>query len=827
MTERDALYFGALLHDIGKFIERAKLKEWSEGAWKYVANHSAIKEYAHKRYSAKFVADNSQKFGFSSNVEEYILRHHPDRGLPEAAVWDNVPAIQLLRLADQFASAERETDTSLAPGDYHRARLQSPFYGIALNGLEMTKRLYQNLAPLTVQKSAVFAESEGAVLPEGEYATVVEQFLLEVKLLNSATELYPLMQKWLHSVPAQSPISINGKETLSIADISLFDHSRMVAALSLCFYDEWKEGTWQGKEAYFGSKEDAKKLDAPCLLLRGDVSGIQAFIFNIVSKKAAKQLKARSFLVQMLGECVVNHLISSLDLKPANVVYNGGGSFYIIVPACKEGHLEKLSNDLAHDLLNHELYLALGWTKLQLADFESNASGRSFGNKWQEAFEACEKQKKQRYKNVGLKLFEPQVLNAQKENQKPTDAFDELTQQLTKAKGYKWIRSEIRTKFKHEQWQKWFEPFGVSLQLLTDADAEGIALNDTSFAGKWKGFRFYVNQLPRWTACHFDKGEPKEHVVGNIIEFASLADQAQIRTGTAKIAVLKMDVDNLGRLFKEGLPPQRNTIARIANLSRTLQWFFEGFVNEILNTGNFVYLSPEGKQQESGYKDNVYVIFSGGDDFFAVGAWDAVYAFAERIRSEFKEFVQHSGITLSASLTIVSPSFPVVRFAEIAEERLSEAKDINIHENKNAIHVLDENISWAQFEQANHLSDVLDQLVKVYGAKKSVIGKTQQIAEGYGQVLSEIQDKRRFPVEKIWRLGYLFRDIRKLPKTPTTIEIKRKDLVEIVVNMHEHLLLTAFANPTQDNNPALFSVGARKAELLTRNASKDAQTESL
>jgi CRISPR-associated protein Csm1 len=180
MTERDALYLGALLHDIGKFIERAKNDEWKKKAEQYVQDNQAIRSYAHKRYSAAFVKTYAQQFGFSSAVEEYILRHHPDKGLADAAVYDQIPEIQLLRLADQFASAEREEDASLKPNEYYKARLQSPFWDIALEGERASERTYQGLEALNTQRSNVFASTSSPTLPDNAYADALNQFLQEV-----------------------------------------------------------------------------------------------------------------------------------------------------------------------------------------------------------------------------------------------------------------------------------------------------------------------------------------------------------------------------------------------------------------------------------------------------------------------------------------------------------------------------------------------------------------------------------------------------------------------------------------------------------------------
>lgn len=53
MQERDSFYLGALLHDIGKFLERAKLHEWQDLANRFVDNGEASRNYAHRRFSEK------------------------------------------------------------------------------------------------------------------------------------------------------------------------------------------------------------------------------------------------------------------------------------------------------------------------------------------------------------------------------------------------------------------------------------------------------------------------------------------------------------------------------------------------------------------------------------------------------------------------------------------------------------------------------------------------------------------------------------------------------------------------------------------------------
>ncbi|MCB0642895.1 MAG: hypothetical protein KDC44_14705, partial [Phaeodactylibacter sp.] len=65
--------------------------------------------------------------------------------------------------------------------------------------------------------------------------------------------------------------------------ISFYDFAKSLAGIAVSLY----EG-------------EAENRNAPLLLIGGDLSGIQDFIYDIVSKTAAKNLKGRSFYLQLL-----------------------------------------------------------------------------------------------------------------------------------------------------------------------------------------------------------------------------------------------------------------------------------------------------------------------------------------------------------------------------------------------------------------------------------------------------------------------------------------------------------------------------------------------
>ena len=94
------------------------------------------------------------------------------------------------------------------------------------------------------------------------------------------------------------------------------------------------------------------------LFVGGDLSGIQRFLYNISSKKAAVSLKGRSNYLRQLMENVcadIKRAVESNGAKAVDVIYNSGGKHPDGTIDCqdalkqKPGYLWKLVNaDFAH-----------------------------------------------------------------------------------------------------------------------------------------------------------------------------------------------------------------------------------------------------------------------------------------------------------------------------------------------------------------------------------------------------------------------------------------------------------------------------------------------
>ena len=69
------------------------------------------------------------------------------------------------------------------------------------------------------------------------------------------------------------------------------------------------------------------------LFVGGDLSGIQKFLYNISSKKAAVSLKGRSYYLRQLMENVCSDIKRAAEAngaKAVEVIYSSGGKFYLL-----------------------------------------------------------------------------------------------------------------------------------------------------------------------------------------------------------------------------------------------------------------------------------------------------------------------------------------------------------------------------------------------------------------------------------------------------------------------------------------------------------------
>ena len=164
--------------------------------------------------------------------------------------------------------------------------------------------------------------------------------------------------------------------------------------------------------------------------------------------------------------------------------------------------------------------------------------------------------------------------------------------------------------------------------------------------------------------------------------------------GNQLIGVLKADVDNIGMIFSEGLK-ENLTISRYLTISRMVDLFFSGWMYRIL--------------KETQDYQQIYTVYSGGDDLVLVGPWEKVIYFAQRLNQEFKRFTckNDENITISAGIAIVKPKHPISAAVALADKYL----DMSKTGGKDRITLFDTTVKWSELD---HLIEYKDKLNKGY-----------------------------------------------------------------------------------------------------------------
>jgi len=528
-------------------------------------------------------------------------------------------------------------------------------------------------------------------------------------------------------------------------------------------------------------------------LLKGDVSGIQKFIFNVASKGAAKALKARSYYVQVIEK--LSDQFALLRLKGSSSFYCGGGNFFLTIKedAFSENAIKELQQEINKYLMYDEIAVTLSFIKI--SDYPG------FGEAWNALCKESNKRKLQKFHSDYDLLFG--VYSRQEETDDELERWPDTT-----------ILNDEEIFIKNKLFKAITDRLIKRSKIYTNLYC-GLkwAKNESDFADK------IVNKLPLWES-YFKLTDYKEYRKKkyseeeqelknkNLIDFDGFGDFAAYRTGTNKIAVLKMDVDNLGKLFKDYIHSKEAG----ETISKAFGWFFDEYLYELWK-GEFIHYRNSTEEKEN-YTSNIYPIFAGGDDCFIIGAWDAVLQFAKLFHDSFAEFVSlaqeelnkttKKQITLSAGIIIVDPTHPVISISELAEHELGKSKAVD---NKNSICLFGEVFSWAEYDKILFLSNKLTKEMKTQNIDRSYLNKIRQSAKGFGALQQEALNGK-LEMQKIWRLKYYLGR-----KDAQSFKVVDAELFQPYYNA----LLQSITN-RQETNPAIFPAAARITELNTRTS---------
>lgn len=787
---REKIYLAALLHDIGKFYQRADVGSVRNS--KFLSEHCKIESvfcpqhnghYTHKHalWTAQFIADFSP-----------VFKKLVNSGLDDVSVKDNLMNLAaghhlsfnqlsdygtLIKEADCLSSGMDRADAD-ALKDAQDEEFSSWDAFKMKRMISIMETIHQDkkewnhipISKMNLSKD-YFPKKTFENVPD--YETLWNDFIGEFKFIQADTykafseTLLNLLLKYTSCIPAS---------TINFPDVSLYDHLKTTAALTVCLYD-WKQ-----------SGEETKN---PFLLIGADFSGIQSYIYQIVSKYAAKNLKGRSFYLRLLSDTVVRYLLKELNLFQANVVYNSGGGFYLLAPNTKETK-DKLKN--AVDNIEKSLFAVHG-TALFVAidsielskDALMHRNGQHLGLAWSDLFKKRDKKKSAKFASMMQdnykQFFEPTMAGGDSKRDSITGE-EFLPKEKPKKKGDLLLKEvnfqqiEIGEKLR-------------SLDFLVVKEGEPLTYwNDkTHISPANLGFTYYfLNKLDikemkeklkasadRVSVITMNGKEGNcdflrtldginniyglEFYGGNEINNRDIPTFEEMceNENFSRLGVLRMDVDNLGSVFQSGIAPERATLSRYAALSRSFDFFFSGYLNTI-------WRETDPKRS--------FIVYSGGDDVFIVGSWDVTIQLAEKIKADFSEFACNNPMfSLSGGISFVNAKFPIMKAADMSDDEEKNAKGHSCKGvEKNAISFMGVPLNWDnEFPQ---VASLVDDLVRLIDDKeklpKSFLGKVMTHYQN-----AEIKHHRITKMKTYWMLTYDLSRMKERLK-----DLKAKKIIE-------------------------------------------------
>ncbi|MFN3740316.1 MAG: type III-A CRISPR-associated protein Cas10/Csm1 [Thermodesulfovibrionales bacterium] len=697
---------GALLHDIGKVIQRAQdnptAKKHTE--WGYEWLKENLKEEKDELVAQAAIAHHFTK------DDDYALNNN--FGL----IWYQADNLS----AKERAKVEKE---NLEEGRWHsEISIASPFSRIN-NPLNITESAPLSFLPLINEKRVDEALLQEPRCSKEDYKQIWRAFESDfnnpdIQKPHSIDFLLMLFEKHFSRVPSITMKIYDSLKREEIQDkhpdISLYDHSKLAAAIAGCMYHYYRESypeKWHKNELLKDEILNAPEYVKPYLLIGGDISGVQRFIYTITSKGALKSLKGRSFFLELLSEHILSELIESLNLTRCNIIFSGGGHFYILsynTPKAKSA-IETVKSKVDEYLFRE----FKGGLQLHLAYEEFHPD--SFSNTseiWRGLAEKFEKSKKTKWQNKIKEILNPEMPYHKCLTQSCEVCFREdlPLKELQRNEDILKVCDPCFTQYHLGEMLKEIShgDFPVIYKLSEPADEikeKAIKLMDSYYLFK-KGWDrnlhpaaiavYRVNDL---NARHYSHPKSIYLPIG-IYQHKALTELSDASPvfGIDRIAVLRMDVDNLGKIFSEAVPEEYRTFSRMASISRGLNRFFKSCLNEIVEGKTINNPTDVAGRNVKEKGRMLTIVYSGGDDLFIIGHWLDVIEAAIDINNYFKKYTGNPFVTISAGVAVNQEKHPVYQYAKDAEKAERMAKDKKI--GKDAITLIGKHtFKWSDIER--------------------------------------------------------------------------------------------------------------------------------
>ena len=669
MREIELVSIAGLLHDIGKFGQRAEI-EFKDSQYKLFDY-----KYKHAAYNAQIL--NELAFNLGDELSDSTSMHHNPK---DELSW-------IIASADRMASGfEREKfdeyNAKFDKEDFKKQRLWHLF--------DKDKRF------------AIDTLNPNSIYPVGknedntnEYKKLWDSFIEDLeKIKKKATSSIDaftidyLLKKYTSFIPSSTTFKLKDYAPVK-ANIPLYDHLRATAIFSSVIYKLYENGNKNIINYYKGESSNIEQKDM--ILINGDFFGIQNFIFDgVPASKASKILRAKSAYIQILTKIIAFYIVDELELSYNSIISTNAGKFEILGANDKESidKLHKIQKEL-NDFFIKEYFgetgIGISFVEASLADFIE----------------------KDRYKNKLRKRLADEVEKTKFKkfdliSKKPVLEYDEgitnqnLCEYCNKRKkeddedscpsctlfikiGEKLAKSNFLSISKRSGKDRVFGEYFINFSNEVKRVDNTIALYDITNDEEFRGYAKW--ELSSYVAKN-EKNEVKtfEELAKESVKEGK-EDESR-KHGVEALMAMKGDVDSMGKFIKNS--DITNSFARYNFFARMIDYFFSVKASVMM-------------------KDRaLYTVFAGGDDIFIIGAWDEVIEFTKELREEFVKFVGDSELTFSVGMIMTKPNKPVNFIADIAEGALEKSKEYEPEQKegdkeKNAITLFRQTIGFNEY----------------------------------------------------------------------------------------------------------------------------------
>ncbi|MCE1185878.1 MAG: type III-A CRISPR-associated protein Cas10/Csm1 [Rhodocyclales bacterium] len=740
---------GALLHDLGKFAERAALPDIERSRLdSHITQYCPFRKagyHSHKHaawtalmfdeieaHTPDLVRGDLSPFASrhqgaditDSLVNAAAMHHRPDTFLQWIiATADRVASGFERSSFDRYNQGEDKTDHGR---NHYQARLLPLFEQVRLASGTQRPQAYDYCYPLAqLSPQALFPKARARHEPtqdapaQAEYRQLWNEFLTGLKQIPSAhRQDWPLWldhfdTAWLsftQAIPSATAFGIK-------PDVSLYDHSKAAAALAVALW-RWHEDQGQTDAAAarrLGEREDwdTQKL----LLIQGDFFGIQDFIFADgaqTNRHAARLLRGRSFQVALFTELAALRVLEACALPSTSQIINAAGKFMILAPNTPQVRdaLAQVRQDLDAWFLKHSFGLAglgLVGRPASCNDFV----GQRFKQLVDGLFADLEHAKLQRYQLTGAA---PCVLDAHYphgvcpyNNRLPADEEGsaplsrdqiELGKHLTRQSRLLVLREGQTTRPIDTRLQ--VPIFGYYIAFAPEQDVSGhyaplvrsghlvrcwdFSLPTQLDAPLWEGYaRRYINAY-----VPFFDATPED---ARYTEPPLAESAGKTFNHLACEDRFRQDTSDtwMGQIALMTLKGDVDNLGQIFQRGLAQPTFARmAALSRQINAFFAVWLPAYCATKYP----NTYTVFAGGDDFFLIGPWYSTQQLAGAMAEHFKHFVAHNPeLHFSAGMVMSKPGIPIPTLAAMAEAALDKAKQGH----KNQLSLFNETVCWTEW----------------------------------------------------------------------------------------------------------------------------------